>query len=65
MKNLCVMAGFGVGMVVGMIVYKHSKDARDMVSTAEKVVKAEMQMVENSAKDGIKEIKKSVKKAVK
>lgn len=50
MKDFCMIIGFGVGLVAGALLYKHSQDAKQIVNKGEKAV---MQEVENM-KDMVK-----------
>lgn len=45
MKEFCMMVGFGAGLVTGMLLYKHSQDAKKIVSKGEQAVKKEMENI--------------------
>ncbi len=59
MKDFCMIIGFGVGLVAGALLYKHSQDAKQIVNKGEKAV---MQEVENM-KDMVKTQKNKQKTA--
>lgn len=59
MKDFCMIIGFGVGLVAGALLYKHSQDAKQIVNKGEKTV---MQEVEN-IKDMVKTQKNKQKTA--
>lgn len=59
MKDFCMIIGFGVGLVAGALLYKHSQDAKQIVNKGEKTV---MQEVENM-KDMVKTQKNKQKTA--
>lgn len=59
MKDFCMIIGFGVGLVAGALLYKHSQDAKQIVNKGEKAV---MQEVENM-KDMVKTQKNKRKTA--
>lgn len=53
MKDICMLVGFGAGLVAGALLYKHSQEAKQLVNKGEKAVKKEM--------DNMKEMVKTIK----
>ncbi len=50
MKEFTMILGFGMGLVAGALLYKHSKDAKTVVDKGEQTVKEEFQKMENKSK---------------
>ncbi len=50
MKDLWLVVGFGVGLVSGALLYKHSQDAKTLVNKGEERVKQEIDTLKNNAK---------------
>lgn len=62
MKEFYMMVGFGAGLVTGMLLYKHSQEAKKLVNKGENIVKQEMESITKSM-SGPKEKKKQKSKA--
>lgn len=58
MKEIYMLVGFGAGLVTGMLIYKHSQEAKKLVSKGETAVKEEMESIKETI-SGPKEKKKS------
>jgi len=62
MKDICMLAGFGAGLVAGALLYKHSQDARQMVNKGEKAVKEEVENMKNMIESKTQKMKSEIKK---
>ena len=54
MKEIWMIMGFGAGLVVGALLYKHCDDAKKLVNKGEKAVKQEVENLKTSVKKEIK-----------
>ena len=59
MKEVWMIMGFGAGLVTGALLYKHSKDAKQLVNCGEKAVKQEVEMLKETVKQQKKPKQKS------
>ena len=50
MKECIMLLGFGMGLVTGALLYKYSKDAKNLVDKGEKAVMKEVDKLEEKAK---------------
>ncbi len=50
MKEVCMIVGFGAGLVAGALLYKHSQEAKQLVNKGEKAVKKEMENLKETVK---------------
>ena len=50
MKEVWMIMGFGAGLVTGALLYKHSQEAKQLVSKGEKAVKQEVEMLKETVK---------------
>ena len=50
MKEICMLFGFGAGLVAGALLYKHSQDAKRLVNKGENAVKQEMENIKDLMK---------------
>jgi len=62
MKDICMLVGFGAGLVAGALLYKHSQDARQMVNKGEKAVKEEVENMKNMIESKTQKMKSEIKK---
>ena len=62
MKDICMLVGFGAGLVAGALLYKHSQDARQMVNKGEKAVKEEVENMKNMIESNTQKMKSEIKK---
>lgn len=62
MKEIYMIVGFGAGLVTGMLLYKHSQEAKKLVNKGENAVKEEMESIKETI-SGPKEKKKQKSKA--
>lgn len=62
MKEIYMLAGVGVGMVVGVMLYKHCNCAKKVVDTAEKTISKEAGKIKSDVKTEMKDIKKDLSK---
>jgi len=64
MKDVCMLLGFGMGLVTGVLLYKYSEGTKKTVDKAEKAVAKEVDMVAEKAKKATEKAQKTVKKAI-
>jgi len=57
--------GIMAGAVVGMLVYKYSKDAQNLVDKGEMMIKEEMENCKKKMSKAPKKVKSAVKSAIK
>lgn len=62
MKEIYMLVGFGAGLVTGMLLYKHSQEAKKLVSKGENAIKEEMESIKETI-SGPNEKKKQKSKA--
>ena len=48
MKEIYMLVGFGAGLVTGMLLYKHSQEAKKLVSKGENAIKEEMESIKET-----------------
>lgn len=65
MKDIFMLAGFGIGLVTGAMLYKYSREAKSLIDKGEKCVVKEAEMLEEKAEKGMEELGKKVKKMAK
>ena len=65
MKEFMALLGFGTGMVVGVMLYKHSQEFRKSVDMGEKKMMKSAQDLENKAEDKIEEAEQKIKSTMK
>ncbi len=63
MKEICMIVGFGAGLVTGALLYKHSQEAKQLVNKGEKAVKKEVENLKESVKKDQKQAKKQTQKS--
>ena len=50
MKEIWMVVGFGAGLVTGVLLYKHSQEAKQLVNKGEKAVKKEVENLKETVK---------------
>ncbi len=65
MKDICMLMGFGMGLVTGVLLYKYSQGTKKTVDKAEKAIVKEMDMAAEKAKKATTKAQNAVKKVVK
>lgn len=63
MKEICMVVGFGAGLVTGALLYKHSQDAKKLVNKGEQAVKQEVETLKKSVSASNQKDKKQKSKA--
>ena len=61
MKEFMALLGFGTGMVVGVMLYKHSQDFKKSVDMGEKKMMKSAQDLEEKAEDKMDQAEKKIK----
>lgn len=62
MKEIYMLAGIGVGMVAGIMLYKYCDSAKKFVDKTEKEVMKKADKIEKDAEKKIEDVEKKVKK---
>lgn len=62
MKDVCLVLGFGMGLVTGVLLYRYSKETRQVVDKGEKAVKKEMDMAAKKVDEVAQKAKKVISK---
>lgn len=62
MKDVCLVLGFGMGLVTGVLLYRYSKETRQVVDKGEKAVKKEMDMAAKKVDEVTQKAKKVISK---
>lgn len=62
MKEIYMLAGVGVGMIAGVMLYKHCSSAKKVVDNAEKTITKEAGKIKTDLKAEMKDMKKGVSK---
>lgn len=65
MKDLFMLAGFGLGLITGAMLYKYSKETKKTVDCAEKKVMQEAEMMGKKAEKGMEKLEEGIKKGTK
>lgn len=58
MKEIYMLAGVGVGMIAGVMLYKYCDNAKKVIDNTEKMITKEAEKVQKDVKAEIKEMKK-------
>ncbi len=61
MKEFMALLGFGTGMVVGVMLYKHSQDFKKSVDMGEKKMMKSAKDLEEKAEDKMDQAEKKIK----
>lgn len=62
MKEIYMLAGVGVGMIAGVMLYKHCNCAKKVIDNAEKTLTKEAGKIKTDLKAEMKDMKKGVSK---
>lgn len=62
MKEIYMLAGVGVGMIAGIMLYKYNENAKKFVDNTEKQVLKKAEKMEKGAEQKIEDVKGKVKK---
>lgn len=62
MKEIYMLAGIGVGMLAGVMLYKHCDCAKKVVDTAEDSITKEADKIKADVKNEVKDMKKGASK---
>lgn len=62
MKDIFMLAGFGIGLITGAMLYKYSKETQKTIDKAEKVVMKEADMMSKKAEEGMEKLEEGIKK---
>ena len=62
MKDIFMLAGFGLGLITGAMLYKHSQDAKKMMDNGENTVMKEAEKIGQKAEQGAEKVAKTIKK---
>lgn len=62
MKEIYMLAGVGVGMVAGIMLYKYCDSAKKFVDNTEKQIVKKAEKMEKDAEKKIEDVEKKVKK---
>lgn len=65
MKEIYMLAGIGVGMVAGIMLYKYCDSAKKVVDNTEKKIMKKADEMEKDTKKKIDGVKKNIKKKTK
>ena len=65
MKDLFMLAGFGLGLITGAMLYKYSKETKKAVDNGEKKVMQEAEMLSKKAEKGVEKLEEGIKKGTK
>ena len=64
MKEFMALLGFGTGMVVGVMLYKHSQDFKKSVDMGEKKMMKSAKDLEEKAEDKMDQAEKKIKNSM-
>lgn len=65
MKELYMLAGFGLGLLTGVMLYKYSKETKKTVDKAEQAVMKEAEMMSKKAEQATEKIEEGIKQGTK
>lgn len=65
MKDVCMLLGFSMGLVTGVLLYKYSNATQKAVDKGEKAVKKEINMAAEKIESAAQKAKKAVQKKTK